>query len=130
MTKQQLQVLEFMLRAGQPAPVRPTITTPPNSMLRLELIEEEFDELETAVVQDDLVEIADALGDLLYVLLGTAVSYGIDLEPVFEEIHRSNLSKFIDGHVCGCTGKWLKGSSYDPPKLTPILNKQSTPPQP
>jgi NTP pyrophosphatase (non-canonical NTP hydrolase) len=121
MTKQQLQVLEFMLRAGQPAPVRPTIPTPSIQDLRLNLLGEELDELHLAMQLDDLIEISDALGDLLYVLLGTAVSYGIDLEPVFEEIHRSNLSKFIDGSRRE-DGKWMKGKSFTPPNLAPILN--------
>jgi predicted HAD superfamily Cof-like phosphohydrolase len=121
MTKQQLQVLEFTLRAGQPAPVTPTLLIKETYHLRMDLLEEELDELNHAMITDDLVEISDALGDLLYVLLGTAVSYGIDLEPVFEEIHRSNLSKFIDG-TRREDGKWLKGPSFTPPNLAPLVN--------
>ena len=79
--------------------------------LRLNLIREEFEELEEALLNRDIVEIADALGDLLYVVYGTGVSYGIDLEPIFEEIHRSNMSKGDPEPIMREDGKILKGEN-------------------
>ena len=62
-------------------------------VLRERLIQEEFDELKQAMAQEELPAIAKELADLLYVVYGTAVSYGIDMAPVFREVHRSNMSK-------------------------------------
>lgn len=69
------------------------VLSPADDKLRVELIREEASELSDALANGDLVEIADALGDLLYVIYGAGVTYGIDLEPVVAEIHRSNMSK-------------------------------------
>jgi predicted HAD superfamily Cof-like phosphohydrolase len=97
--------------------------------LRVNLIEEELAELRNAGETHDLVEIADALGDLLYVVYGTAVTYGIDLEPVFSEIHRSNMSKGDPDVVARCDGKVLKGSNYSPPRVAEVLEHQIYRPQ-
>ncbi|HET7101006.1 MAG TPA: nucleoside triphosphate pyrophosphohydrolase family protein [Terriglobia bacterium] len=123
MTKEQRQVQEFMRLAGQEVKARPALAPVEVANLRLRLIEEEATELSEAMAAGDLVEIADAVGDLLYVVLGAASAYGIDLEPVFQEIHRSNLSKFIDGHRRP-GGKWQKGPRYSPANLEPILAAQ------
>jgi predicted HAD superfamily Cof-like phosphohydrolase len=92
------------------------------SDLRTGLIQEELDELEDAFKKKDVVEVADALGDLLYVVLGCAVTCGIDLEPIFHEIHRSNMTK-VGGHK-NAAGKLIKPETYEPPKLLPILERQ------
>jgi len=92
--------------------------------LRVNLIEEELAELRNAGETHDLVEIADALGDLLYVVYGAAVTYGIDLEPVFSEIHRSNMSKGDPDVVARSDGKVLKGPNYSPPRVAEVLERQ------
>lgn len=71
----------------------------------------------------DLIEVADALADINYVSAGAAICYGIDMEPVDEEVQRSNMSKFIDGYRDE-NGKWIKGPSYTPVNLEPILKAQ------
>src|SRR5262252_4267422 len=73
----------------------------------------------------DLVGVADALADMLYAVYGAAVEYGIDLEPVFMEIHGSNMSK--GEPACGCRpdGKVLKGPGYRPPNVREVIEHQS-----
>lgn len=112
-----------MVEAGQKTPETPVIPKPDIRSLRYTLIHEELTELAVASANEDIVEVADALGDLLVVVLGTAVAYGIDLEPIFWEIHRSNMTKFIDGHR-GPNGKWIKGPSYEPALLGPLIKQQ------
>ncbi|HTL62931.1 MAG TPA: MazG nucleotide pyrophosphohydrolase domain-containing protein [Nitrospira sp.] len=93
-------------------------------VLRERLIQEEFDELKQAMAQDDLPAVAKELADLLYVVYGTAVSYGIDMGPVFREVHRSNMSK-IGGYKRE-DGKWVKPPSYSPAAIAPILALQQS----
>jgi predicted HAD superfamily Cof-like phosphohydrolase len=92
--------------------------------LRERLIHEEFEELKEAMAKDDLVGIAKEMADLLYVVYGTAVSYGIDMEPVFREVHRSNMTK-VGGYKRE-DGKWVKPATYSPAAIEPILAEQST----
>jgi predicted HAD superfamily Cof-like phosphohydrolase len=127
-----------MQKAGQECPPRPTTSSIEIQDLRIKLIYEEWLELcdalglkldasfsyiRTGEEKADLVLIADAIGDLLYVVLGAAVAFGIDMEPIFNEIQRSNMSKFIDGHRRE-DGKWIKGPSYSPANLEPIIEQQ------
>ena len=100
-------------------PTKPDLQT---AALRVELIDEEFKELKEAIAKDDLVGIADALGDLLYVTFGAAISFGIDMEPVVDEIHRSNMSK-VGGYKRD-DGKWIKPDTYSPAQLVGILLEQ------
>jgi len=86
------------------------------------LIKEETEELSKALRMEDLVEIADAIADLLYVVYGAAVECGLDIEPIFKEVHRSNMTK-KGGHL-NDIGKWVKPPSYEPANLTPIINSQ------
>jgi predicted HAD superfamily Cof-like phosphohydrolase len=123
MTKEQQQVKEFMLAAQQECPSKPTKLSNPIRKLREALIEEEFHELKIALWKCNLVETADAIGDLMYVILGTAVASGIDMESIFQEIHRSNMSKFKDGYI-NELGKVVKGPSYSPAILTPLIEAQ------
>jgi predicted HAD superfamily Cof-like phosphohydrolase len=113
-----------MQRAGQQCPVSPVLPAGPIQELRYNLINEELQELSLAFIEGDLVEVADAIGDLLVVVLGTAVACGINISPIFDEIHRSNMTKFIDGHRRE-DGKWIKGPSYEPANLQPLLAMQS-----
>lgn len=90
--------------------------------LRINLLEEEFNEYLQAEEDADLVEIADALADLIYIACGTAVSYGIPLDKVFEEVHRSNMAKLIDGKVLRrVDGKVQKPEGWTPPDIKSIL---------
>ena len=90
--------------------------------LRVALIQEEFDELKEALAVKDLSSIAKEMADLLYVVYGTAVSYGIDMGPVFREVHRSNMSK-VGGYKRE-DGKWVKPATYSPALIAPILEEQ------
>ncbi len=91
--------------------------------LRIRLIHEEFEELKEAMVQGDLTAVAKEMADLLYVVYGTAVSYGIEMDPVFREVHRSNMSK-VGGHKRE-DGKWVKPATYSPAQIAPILAQQA-----
>lgn len=116
-------VREFHERFGLDIGRRPTKPTRKLSRLRFDLLEEEFDELADAEDRRDLVEIADALGDMVYVIYGTAIAYGIDLDAVIAEIHRSNMSKLAaDGTVVRREdGKVLKGPDYFKPDIAAVL---------
>ncbi len=83
--------------------------------LRMRLIEEEVEEFDRA---ESRVDIADALADLLYVTFGAALAYGIPIEEVFREVHRSNMTKSVDKDNYG---KTIKGPDYDPPHIVGIL---------
>lgn len=135
MTEQQ-QVTEFMRAAGQDCPEYLTAPTAEVAHLRYSLIHEELNELYEAlgfptkagdkfhfVNEPDAVLTADAIADLLYVVLGTATAIGLDITPIFQEVHRSNMTKFIDGHR-RADGKWIKGPSYEPANIQPILALQ------
>lgn len=91
--------------------------------LRTGLIEEELKELYEAIAEKNIVEVADALTDLLYVVYGMGDVFGINLDKTFAEVHRSNMSKLgEDGRpVRRADGKVLKGPNYSPPDLTKIL---------
>lgn len=91
-----------------------------NHYLRIELHREEFRELEEAVDARDMVATADAIADLIYVLCGTAATFGIPLDRVFAEVHRSNMTKTVDA-VWREDGKLLKGPHYSPPDLVGVL---------
>ena len=96
-----------------------------NNSLRINLIREELRELEEGLLAGDIGEVADALGDLMYVVCGAAVAWGIELDDVFNEIHRSNMTKLNeDGTpVLREDGKVLKGPNYEPPSLGPIIER-------
>ena len=97
------------------------------NMLRYNLMAEENDEYLEAAQNDDLVEVADALGDMLYILCGTIIEHGMQykIEEVFNEIQRSNMSKLdVDGKpIYREDGKVLKGPNYFKPNIKEILDK-------
>lgn len=92
---------------------RPTNVDDATCRLRMRLMQEELDELHTAMLYRNLPEIADAIGDLLYVVLGTAVSHGIEMTPIFESIHRANMAKVGGGKRPD--GKMLKPAGWVAP---------------
>jgi len=96
-------------------------------ILRHKLMEEENNEYLEAALKGDFVEVADALGDELYVLLGTIIEHGMQdiIHKVFEEIHRSNMSKLgTDGNpIYREDGKVMKGTNYTPPNIRNVLIK-------
>ena len=116
-------VEDFMEAMGQEVNAVPTWPEQEIQRLRLDLIEEELDELHYAIDNKDMVEIADALGDLLYVVYGAGHAFGIDLDECFKEIHASNMSKLgPDGKpIKREDGKVLKPDTYFPPDLKNIL---------
>ena len=113
-------VREFHVKHGVECPERPTIPADLGTrMLRVRLIAEELREFDSAT---NLVAVADALGDLAYVVYGAALAYGIDLGPVLEEIHRSNMSKAVGQKRED--GKVEKGDGWTPPDLARVLRAQ------
>lgn len=118
------KVREFHAAFGHPIAKCPTLVTDESlKKLRIDLIQEEFEELIEAVNDGNIVAIADALGDLEYVIHGMALVYGIPQDLIFAEIHDSNMSKLgEDGKpIYREDGKILKGPGYQPPRLAPII---------
>ncbi|HLQ23644.1 MAG TPA: hypothetical protein VK132_10580 [Gemmatimonadales bacterium] len=124
MTEEQAKVREYHERFGCTAHDRPTWAGAEEHRVRVALIEEELAEFRNAGETHDLVEIADSLADLLYVVYGAAVAYGIDLQPVFDEIHAANLSKGEPEVVRRPDGMLLKGAGYRPPQVARVVREQ------
>lgn len=122
MMQPQDMVAEFHRKFDIPIGERPWIPPDATRQLRVRLIQEEFAELQEAMTAQDLPAVAKELADLLYVVYGTAVSYGVDMDPVFREVHRSNLSK-VGGYKRE-DGKWVKPPTYSPADVKPLLAKQ------
>lgn len=122
----QEMVREFHETFGAPVAETPRLIPADRAELRIALIREELDELIVAEAQGNLVEIADALGDLLYVVLGAGVEHGISLLPVVKEIHASNMSKADENGnpILREDGKILKGVNFFDPRLDIILEEQ------
>jgi predicted HAD superfamily Cof-like phosphohydrolase len=91
--------------------------------LRCALIEEEAAEFRQAVEENDIVGVADAIADLLYVTYGAALTFGIPVREVFAEVHRSNMTKLDDEGkpLYREDGKVMKGPNFSPPRLMPLL---------
>ena len=117
------RVGDFMEAFGQKVEIDPTWPDFNTRELRLELISEEFSELCQAMEDRDMVQIADALTDILYVVYGAGHTFGIDLDECFEEVHRSNMSKLGDSGrpIYREDGKVLKGPGFFEPDLEGIL---------
>jgi len=120
------KVWHFMYSFGQETLAKPTLPNDDLAELRVDLIQEEVDELQEALAAKDIVEIADALTDILYVTYGAGHAFGIDLDTCFTEVHRSNMSKLgIDGKpIYREDGKVLKGRGYTPPQLAKIIQSK------
>jgi predicted HAD superfamily Cof-like phosphohydrolase len=119
-----VQVGDFHRAYGLPVRESPTVDVGADQVeLRLALIEEEVGELAEAARAGDLVGVADALADIVYVAYGTAHVYGIDLDAVLDEVHSSNMTKLgADGRpIRRADGKVLKGPGYRPPNIAAVL---------
>ena len=117
------KVKEFMRTFGQEVKDKSEFPNEKIIDLRKKLIEEEFDELKQAINEKDLVEVADALTDILVVTYGAGVAFGVNLDQCFEEVHRSNMSKLSeDGKpIFNEFGKVMKGPNYSKPNLKQYL---------
>jgi len=117
-------VTEFHQVYGLPVRDVPD-TRVPEKQLRIDLIAEEFEELQEALAADDVVETADALADLLYVVMGAALTFGVPIDEVVDEVHRSNLSKLgEDGQpIRREDGKILKGPDFFTPDIAGVLER-------
>ncbi len=115
----------FMKTFGQEIKNKPSFSTEKINQLRISLIQEEVDELKDAMANNDLLEVADALTDLLYVTYGAGHAFGIDLDKCFNEVQNSNMSKLgKDGKpIYNQLGKVMKGPNYFKPDLRKFVNK-------
>ena len=122
----QALVQEFHETFGHPVALTPGLIPKERAAFRVSLIEEELQELKDAIEAGDLVEIADALGDLEVVVNGTALEYGIRMPEVVREIHASNMSKLgEDGEpIYREDGKILKGANFWHPRIDVVLEGQ------
>lgn len=120
------QVRAFHRAFDLPISKVPSLPSPALAGMRLDIMIEEVKELRDAVAVGDLVGIADALADIVYVAHGTALTYGIDLPACLAEVHRSNMSKLgLNGKpLLRGDGKVLKGPNYSPPNIASLLVKQ------
>jgi len=118
-------VAEFMHAFEQDVHSNPTLRDPQTRALRHELIREELEELDEAFSAKDIIEVADALTDLLYVVYGAGHAFGIDLDACFVEVHESNMSKLgEDGKpIKRFDGKVVKGPNFFEPNLREILGQ-------
>lgn len=115
-------VLDFHRKFGCHVGSTPAVPSEGTPELRARLLREEFDETLDALGRGDLPALADGLADLIYVLLGTAASYGIDLRPVWAAVHAANMAK--DGGGTRADGKVLKPPGWAPPDIEGILSSQ------
>ena len=115
---------DFMESMEQDVLIRPSFPEDSVQKLRLDLIEEELEELQYAIDNQNMVDTADALTDLLYVVYGAGHVFGIDLDDCFKEVHQSNLSKLGPDFrpIKREDGKVLKPDTYFPPDLKTVLN--------
>ena len=118
------KVKTFMETFGQEVKTKPSFSSDKINTLRYDLIKEELEELKIAMENKDLLEVADALTDILYVTYGAGHAFGIDLDKCFEEVQNSNMSKLgEDGKpIYNDAGKVMKGPKYFKPDLTKFVN--------
>ena len=114
----------FMETFGQEVKTEPSFSSEKVNSLRYELIKEELDEFKEALDNKDLLEVADALTDILYVTYGAGHAFGINLDKCFEEVQSSNMSKLgADGKpIYNESGKVMKGPKYFKPDLAKFLS--------
>jgi predicted HAD superfamily Cof-like phosphohydrolase len=118
------KVKTFMNNFGQEVKTKPSFSVDKVNKLRYDLIKEELDELKVALENKDLLEVADALTDILYVTYGAGHAFGIDLDKCFDEVQNSNMSKLDENGkpIYNEAGKVMKGPKYFKPDLTKFLN--------
>ena len=115
----------FMSTFGQEVKKKSELSNDNINSLRLSLIQEELDELTKAINEKDVLEVADALTDILYVTYGAGHAFGINLDKCFDEVQKSNMSKLgKDGKpIYNESGKVMKGPNYFKPNLSKFLTK-------
>ena len=118
------KVGNFMKTFGQEVKTKPSFSTDKINKLRLDLIKEELSELTEAMNNKDLLEVADALTDILYVTYGAGHAFGINLDKCFEEVQNSNMSKLDENGkpIYNEAGKVMKGPNYFKPDLSKFVS--------
>ena len=113
----------FMKTFGQEVKIKPSFSTDKINNLRLDLIKEELAELTEAMKNKDLLEVADALTDILYVTYGAGHAFGINLDKCFDEVQNSNMSKLDENGkpIYNENGKVMKGPNYFKPDLSKFV---------
>ena len=113
----------FMETFGQEVKTQPSFSSEKINNLRYNLIKEELDELKKAMDNKDLLEVADALTDILYVTYGAGHAFGIDLDKCFDEVQNSNMSKLDENGkpIYNESGKVMKGPNYFKPNLSKFV---------
>ena len=114
----------FMKTFGQEVKVNPSFSSDKINKLRIDLIKEELEELTDAMNNKDLLEVADALTDILYVTYGAGHAFGIDLDKCFDEVQNSNMSKLGENGepIYNESGKVMKGPNYFKPDLSKFVS--------
>ena len=114
----------FMKTFGQEVKSKPSFSTDKINKLRIDLIKEELEELQEAMKNNDLLEVADALTDILYVTYGAGHAFGINLDKCFDEVQNSNMSKLGENGepIYNESGKVMKGPNYFKPDLTKFVS--------
>ena len=114
----------FMKTFGQEVKTKPSFSSDKINKLRIDLIKEELDELQEAMKNNDLLEVADALTDILYVTYGAGHAFGIDLDKCFDEVQNSNMSKLGENGepIYNESGKVMKGPNYFKPDLSKFVS--------
>ena len=114
----------FMKTFGQEVKTKPSFSSDKINKLRIDLIKEELDELKEAMDNNDLLEVADALTDILYVTYGAGHAFCIDLDKCFDEVQNSNMSKLGENgeHIYNESGKVMKGPKYFKPDLSKFVS--------
>ena len=118
------KVGNFMKTFGQEVKTKPSFSTDKINKLRIDLIKEELNELTEAMNNKDLLEVADALTDILYVTYGAGHAFGINLDKCFEEVQNSNMSKLDENGmpIYNEHGKVMKGPNYFKPDLSKFVS--------
>ena len=118
------KVKTFMQTFGQEVKSKPSFSSDKINELRYNLIREELQELKQAMVNKDILEVADALTDILYVTYGAGHAFGIDLDKCFDEVQNSNMSKLDENGkpIYNESGKVMKGPNYFKPDLSKFVN--------
>ena len=114
----------FMKTFGQEVKIKPSFSSDKINKLRIDLIKEELDELQEAMKNNDLLEVADALTDILYVTYGAGHAFGVDLDKCFDEVQNSNMSKLGENGepIYNESGKVMKGPNYFKPDLSKFVS--------
>jgi predicted HAD superfamily Cof-like phosphohydrolase len=125
MEKQIFQVMEFYKAFGHPIAYTPKILSLDRGFMRHRLLDEEVTELFEASVNKNIIEVADAITDCFYILIGTAIEYGIadKLPQLFDEVHKSNMSKLDENGnpIYREDGKVMKSNNYKSPNISDII---------